>query len=176
MTNYLPAHALSRADCADYKTTAYVETLAPGILFDEVFNPLFWQHHKAKLKLNDTIRLIANDRSFDIDVTVASVNRGGVTVELRGGRLPAGVDDAQAARQTAMQKAMERKPVPVDKITGKPVIRIDHTPKTKWRLIGIDKTELKRNMEKHEAEAELEQYLKEMNMFISDEKTDQVAA
>lgn len=169
MTKYLPAKALTRADCADYKVTAYVETLQPGVQFDDIFNPLFWAHHKAKLKLNDTVRLIANDRSFDIDVTVSHVARGGVTVELRGGRLPAEVKDAQAARQAAMEKARGPQPVPVNKQSGKHMVRIDHTPKTKWRLIGIDGKEVKRNMEKIEAEAELVKYLKEMNMFIPED-------
>jgi hypothetical protein len=166
MTKYLPAKALTRADCADYKITSYVETLPPGVEFDDIFNPLFWAHHKGKLKINDIIRLIASDRSFDVDVTVSHVSRGGVTVELRGGRLPRGIDIAEAARQAAMAKAKEPQPVPVNKISGKHMIRIDHTPKTKWRLIGIDGKEVKRGMEKAEAEAELDKYLNEMNMFI----------
>lgn len=166
MTKHLPAKALSRSDCTDYKTTSYVETLPPTVAFNDIFNPLFWAHHKNKLRINDMIRLIANDRSFDIDVTVAHVSRGGVTVELRGGRLPAGVNGVEAVRQAAMESAREPQAVPINKITGKFMIRIDHTPKTKWRLIGIDGKEVKRDMEKQQAEEELARYLKEMNMFF----------
>ena len=51
---------------------------------DDVMRPDFWQHHSAKgIRENDIIRVLAHDRSFDIDLCVIATGTGGLMLRPR---------------------------------------------------------------------------------------------
>lgn len=171
-TKSLRAGALKSADKADQQFPRYFEILPEDVDYSDVFHPSYWRHHKT-VAMYSLIRLRSASGAFDIDVTVARILPSGVLVEFRGGRPPAGVNPYQAEAE-ALKEALKQRPAPID-AEGKPVIRIDHTPKTKWRIIGLDHAEIKRGIEnKSDAEAERQIYLAQLNM--RDPTPDEIAA
>ncbi len=169
MQKHLRARGLMPSDTAQQQYTSYCETLSPDVAFEEIFNPSFWVHHKTKLKRNDIIRLIAHDRSFDIDVTVAKINPSGIVVEYRGGRPPAGADPVKSERD-AIARSMKIQIVPLWS-DGKPVVRVEHLPKTRWRVLGLEKKEIRRDMEtREEAEQAMLKYLEDIRMRMPSEE------
>jgi len=168
----LRAGGLKRADMADMQFPHYFEILPEDVDYSDIFHPAFWRHHK-NVKMHSLIRLRSASGAFDIDVTVVRILPSGVLVEFRGGRPPAGVNPYQAESE-ALKEALRQKPAPID-AEGKLVIRVDHTPKTKWRIIGLDHIEIKRGFEnKSDAEAERQIYLAQLNM--RDPTPDEIAA
>ena len=50
---------------------------------------------------------------------------------------------------------------------GRPVVFIEHLPKTKWRVIGLNRTEVKRDIAtKEAAEVEMAMYLSDIRMRL----------
>lgn len=165
MTNKaLRAGGLNTADLAEQKYRTYCEILPEDVAYADVFHPAFWRHHK-KLKPNDVVRLIQAKGDFDIFVTVRHVVAGGVVVDFLYGRTPAGIDVEKIAEETeAALKAIEVVPVAQD---GKPVVRIEYLPKTKWRLLGLGSEEVERDLSsKDQAETRMAIYLHQIRMRL----------
>lgn len=158
----LPASALKRSSQSDMAFTTYFEIVRPDVEFHDVFYPQFWRHHK-NIRPHSMIRLRNENDSFDFIVVVRTVVPGGLVVEFNSGRVPAGIE-AEDAAGAALADAARLKMAPIDN-DGRPVIRIQFLPKTKWRLLGLNGEEVKRDMANQpEAEKELALYLATMFM------------
>jgi hypothetical protein len=161
---YLRAAGLTNADISVQKYTSYIEEVGADVAYEDVFHPSFWRHHK-KLRRHDVIRLVHPRGDFDIYVTVRAVVGGGVVVDYHGGRPPEGVDSYAVARDE-LSAAMKIRPVPIA-ADGKPAVFIEHLPKTKWRVIGLNRTEIKRDIAtQEEAQIEMSLYLNEIRMRL----------
>jgi len=161
--------ALRSQTQASFRYKEYFEKLEPGIQFEDIFAPNFWRHHnKGGIAVDDIIRMQAYDRSFDVFVTVAKKTPSGLLVEYMGGRPPANTDPL-AAEKDAIAKSFEIKTVPLWR-DNKPVVRVEHLPKTKWRVLGLEKREIQRNIEtKEEAERCMAKYLDDMRLRMPSE-------
>lgn len=166
---YLRAGGLTTADHAVQKYTTYFEVVPEDVEYDDIFFPAFYRHHKARLKAWDMIRIVHARGDFDIFVTVRQVIAGGVVVDFHSGRPPVELADPRAAAAKSLQKSLEIKTVPIGK-DGLPVVRIEWLQKTKWRLLGLQSEEVKRDMAtKDEAETELAKYLHTIRMRLPNE-------
>lgn len=163
-TRRLRAGGLTTADHAPQKYTQYFEIVGHEVEYADLFHPSFYAHHR-KLRPYDVIRLVHPDRSFDVYVTVLAVVAGGVTVDFHGGRPPKGVDPYKVAEEERAA-AMRMQVVPIG-ADGYPVVFVQHLPKTKWRVIGLNSTEVKRDIaSKEEAEVEMGRYLADIRMRL----------
>lgn len=74
-------------------TTRWFHLATRGTLVEHIKNPDYWQHTAARLLrtpnkgLGDVIRVLAEDGSFDIDVTVLAVDPRGLWMQVREMRL-----------------------------------------------------------------------------------------
>lgn len=160
----LRAGGLTTADIAPQKYTEYFEIVGSDVTYEDLFHPSFYVHHK-KLKPFDRIRLVHPERDFDVFVTVRAVLAGGVTVDFHGGRPPRGIDPYKVAEEE-LAAALKIQVVPIG-ADGRPVVFIQHLPKTKWRVIGLNSTEVKKDIAtKEEAEVEMALYLADIRMRL----------
>lgn len=158
----MPATALTRGSQADMAYTSYFEVLPGGIRFEDIFYPQFWRHHK-RIRPMSIIRLRAEDGSFDVDVVVRTQSPSGLVVEFRSGRVPAGID-ANMTANAALLDATKVRMAPIAE-DGKPRVRVQFLPKTKWRLIGVDGSEISRDHATElEAQTAMANYLAAMLM------------
>ena len=154
---------LRPTDIAAQKYTTYFDVVPEDVDYADVFHPGFWRHHAPRLKKFDVIRLAHAGDKFDVYVTVARVIATGVVVDFHGGRPPAGVDPFKVAAEQ-LADAMKIKVAPIG-TDGKPVVRVNHTPKTLWRVVGLNSDEVERNIPTKElAEARMGIYLNEIRM------------
>ena len=135
---------------AEYNSRNWSETSLPEeIAFSDLFNITFWKHHAAKFNISDLIRVRRVDGEWDLMLAVVAKAPGGLRVEEWPKRpSQADVKAAHAEQATAIQ---------VREINGMPVPRVEHTPRTKWRVIGLDGQELSRD---HATKAHAELALK----------------
>lgn len=165
---YLRPGGLTTADIAVQRYTQYFEEVGADVTYEDIFHPSFWRHHK-KLRRFDVIRLAHPRGDFDIFVTVRAVVAGGVTVDFHGGRPPKGIDPYTVAEEE-LAAAMKIRTVPIGN-DGRPSVFIQHLPKTKWRVIGLNSTEVKRDIAtKEEAEVEMAIYLSDIRMRLPTEE------
>lgn len=158
----LPASALKRSSQSDMSFTTYFEVVRGDVEFHDIFYPQFWQHHKT-IRPHSMIRIRSEIDTFDFTVVVRAVVPGGLVVEFNHGRVPAGIE-AEDAAGAALADATRLKMAPIAG-DGRPLIRTQFLPKTKWRLIGLNSEEVKRDMANQiEAEKELALYLATMFM------------
>lgn len=161
---YLRAGGLTPADIASQKYTHYFEEVGSDVTYSDLFHPNFYRHHR-KLRPFDIIRLVHPNRDFDVFVSVRQVIAGGVTVDFFGGRPPKGVDPYKVAEEE-LAAAMMIQVVPID-ASGKPTVFVQHLPRTKWRVIGLANTEIKRDIAtKEEAEVVMFGYLADIRMRL----------
>jgi hypothetical protein len=163
-TKRLRARGLTTADIAAQKYTNYHEIVEENVEFHELFDPSFYEHHK-RVKPYDVLRLTHPAGLFDVYVTVRSVIPGGVTVDYHGGRPPKGFDPYKVA-EDELGAALQIKVCPIDR-DGRPVVKVEHTPKTRWRVIGLNSTEVTRDIAtKLEAEIAMAHYLNDIRMRL----------
>lgn len=136
MSKHLPAPHLRQT--ADFHNQRWFVELPDGHTFDDLFQPLYWAHHK-RLNQYDLVRVRAQDGRFDVMLTVVTRAQGGVVMEVWP-KMP---------DQASIERAVESKAEAVEPrtVNGKPVPRVDHTKATKWRLIGLDGQEHSSNYE-----------------------------
>lgn len=159
---YLRPGALTSADLSAQKFATYFEKLPEDVDYADCFDPAFWRHHK-KLRQYDVVRLARVDGDFDIFVTVRRVVAGGVVVDFFGGRPPLGIDPYEIA-EVALGTAMKVRVAPIGP-EGRPVIRIEHTNKTQWRVLGLNNQEVVRDITSRDlALVELANYLDSIRM------------
>jgi len=163
MTNKtLRPGALTNASLAEQTYASYFELLPETVEYEDIFYPTFWMHHK-KVRPHTIIRLRRLDHAFDVLVTVRTAIAGGLVVEFHSGRPPAGVDP-YAVESAVRAEASKLTVAPIGS-DGKPVIKMEFLPKTKWRVLGLGSEEIQRNIETREqAETVLLDYLRSVNM------------
>jgi hypothetical protein len=154
--------ALTNASLAEQTYAQYFELIPETVEYEDIFYPTYWRHHK-KVRPYTIIRLRRLDHAFDVDLTVRTPVAGGLVVEFRGGRPPAGVDPYEV--QSAVHaEAAKLKIAPIGQ-DGKPVIKMEFLPKIKWRVLGLDSEEIARNIEtRDQAEIVLADYLRSISM------------
>lgn len=149
MTTSLPAKGYF-GHTTEYETRSWTALDVPQtVAYADLFEPSFWRHHSSKFKPGHLIRLRRIDGEWDVMLNVVGIAQGGLSVELWP-KYPTEAD-ASAALEVR-EKAIE-----ITEINGKPVPRVDHTPATKWRVIGLDGNEVSRN---HATKGDAEQALK----------------
>jgi hypothetical protein len=131
-------------------------TLDAGVGIEEVFKPAFWSNHK--LNDHDLIRVRAHDGSFDFELTVISSQQGGAVVDFFP-RFPPEYEDPNSI------DAVRQKVVPF--VNGKPAIRVDFSPGTLYRVIGLDGSTIASDIKREEdANGVMATYLKTMGMTM----------
>lgn len=163
----LRANGLRNADRIDQRFSQFHEIVNEDVTVDDIMHPAFYRHHK-NLRKYDKIRMSHPADHFDFDITVRAVVAGGVVVDYFDGRLPDGVDltslKAKIAAETAKLAVVD---IAAD---GAPVVRIQYLPKTKYRLLGLNGEEVKRDIpSKEAAENELAIYLAQIRMRVPTE-------
>ena len=146
----IPEHSFAHRE--DFQNARYRVMLPPGVSYDDLFAPRTWVECRGSLHPYDIVRVIAHDDSFDVELTVVQLSLAGAVMRLRH-KMPG--DDASPRRMA---------PAPLGK-DGRSIVRLQFTPATKWRLIGLDNQELKRNLTKPEADRELAKYLEEAGLY-----------
>ena len=103
---------------------------------EDVFRPQFWVN-ATKVKVDDRIRVIASDKSFDFELTATGKPEigGGLVVDVWP-RFPKGVM-AEAKALADAADAVKREMVATT-VNGKAVPRVEHVAADGWRVIGID--------------------------------------
>ena len=149
------------------------------IIFSDLFIPQFWAAGRERLRLNDIVRVIARNKTFDVELTVDLFSEcGGVVMRLRH-KLP---EEVQGAMDRHLLQAIEETKCAVPRIEvvplgpdKKPQVRIEHAGGAKWRLIGLGNVEIKRGMSRPQAQEALAAYLKDACLRLPDDD-DEVAA
>ncbi len=154
---YIPPRALGQT--ADYQFQRYKVDIPSGMTLEDLFAPVAWAHVKQHLAQHDIIRCIAEDGSFDVDLTVRKIDVGGAHMIPRPHI--GGVSGPEAMRQLSeIAELNTTKTVPID-YQGRPVVRCEYLPATKWRVLGLLGQEVSRG-HKTEAEARIE-----MNKYLA---------
>lgn len=155
---------------ADYQHSRYFVVLAPGNSYEDLFSPVYWAHHRLKLKQYDIVRVRAHDGAFDVDLTVAGTPKGGVLMEYRSGRPPKALMSTSEAKAHDASEAIRIQVVPIGR-DGKPVVRTDWQKATNWRVIGLNSEEVARDLvTEGEAIAIRDKYLTDLMMRLPTEE------
>ena len=126
--------------------------LPEHVEYKSLFEPSFWRHHAHKFSIGDIIRVRRVDGVWDVQLVVDANGVGALTVS-EWPKWPKD-EEVEAAREAASA------PLEIRLLDGKPVPRVEHTPATKWRVIGVNGEEVTRNFAtKPEAERDLERYV-----------------
>ncbi len=159
----MPAKCLKRSSQFDMTVAQFFEILSEDVRYQDVFNPMFWQHHVATIQPNTLVRLRHSLGEFDVVVNVVHRVANGLLVEFFSGRPPRGIDPYKVeseARAEALRVVVG--PIAAD---GKPVCRVQFLPKTDFRVLGLGGAEIQRGIKTHkEAEVVLANYLAGLNM------------
>lgn len=159
-------NAFKTQDQSHYVHQTYTIVMDPGVEFADLFVPGFWVHAKDRLRARDLVRCIAQDNLFDVTLTVAAVPAGGVVMRFLHGDPGTDIDNPLAAALAARQLGTQIRMVPIAE-DGKPKVRVQHLPATKWRVLGLDGKEFARGFEtQHDAEQRMQAYLREIHMRL----------
>ncbi len=147
MIKYVPARALN--ETADYIYTRFCVEVPPDMVLEDLFTPIAWAHVRNRLQKHDIVRCIAEDGSFDVDLTVREIEVGGVHMVPRPhiGGLSGG---KALDKLSKIASSSTPNKVPLDS-EGRPVVKVQFLPATKWRVIGMSGHEVSRG---HKSEAE----------------------
>jgi hypothetical protein len=110
---FLP-HELARAD---HGFSRYTITVRNGMTLEEALQPEAWTHTCNRFKLYDEIRLIAADGSYRAEVIVTRLRKM-----------------TESFRVQLISKTMLAEVTPEGSAAPKGYI-VNHTPKTKWRVL-----------------------------------------
>ena len=168
MSKFLNVKSL--AQLQDYAHNRYAVTLSPGDTYADLFVPTFWAHHRAKLsdggndprRAPDTIRVRAHDGSFDVMLTVVECKTDGVVMQ----RFP--VEPPAEAVATAKEIGAVDRYVPYGN-DGKPVVRVQFTEATKWRVLGLQGEVSANHKDEASALKAMTTYLKDIRYAMPDE-------
>ena len=146
----------------DYVHDRYTIVLPPGVTLEDLFVPTFWAHHTKRLRIHTIVRCIAEDGSFDLDLTVSAVPAGNSSIIMRL-RPNYGGMTGEAAVAAAQKSAddIRLKEVPFSR-DGKPVVRVKYLAATNWRVLGLEGREISRDHKTH-GEA-----IKSMTKYLTD--------
>lgn len=108
------------------------KTIAPA----ELFRPQFWVNATKKFAVDDRIRVIALDKSFDFELTVTGKpDSGAGLVVAVWPRFPDGV--MSEAKALADAAEVVQRELLASTVAGKPVPRVENTKADGWRVIDI---------------------------------------
>ena len=146
----------------DYIHDRYTVVLPPDVTLADLFAPTFWAHHTKRLTIHTIVRCIAEDGSFDLDLTVAAVPEGKSSIVMKL-RPNYGGMSGEAAVAEAQKQAEEArvKEVPFAR-DGKPIVRVKHLAATGWRVLGLEGREISRD---HKTQTEA---VRSMNKYLTD--------
>ena len=167
MSKFLNVKGL--AQLQDYAHNRYFVKLSPGDTYADLFVPTFWAYHRAKLSDGgsdprrgpDTVRVRAHDGSFDVLLTVVEVKADGVVMQ----RFPV-EPPAEALAQAAEIGSVDRY-VPYGN-DGKPVVRVQFTEATKWRVLGLQGEVASNLKDEASASKAMADYLKGIRYVMPD--------
>jgi hypothetical protein len=119
----------------------------------------------------DIVRVIAADRSFDVDVTVDKIVHGGIEISLRGGRVPVEFKGFHSDEIREVFKRDESQFEVVRMANGKPLPRVEYMDRLdSYRVVGNDNDVIEDAIKaKGKAEARLERYLREARLRLPTE-------
>lgn len=137
MSKFLNVKSL--AQLQDYAHNRYFVKLSPGDTYADLFVPTFWAYHRTKLSDGsndprrgpDTVRVRAHDGSFDVMLTAVEVKADGVVMQ----RYPIEPPAEALAKATEIGGVERYVPYGND---GMPVVRVQFTEVTKWRVLGLN--------------------------------------
>jgi hypothetical protein len=174
MTNtvkHLPANLFSTQ--ADYAQQRWFAVLPPNIKFEDLFHPMLWAHYaRGVFHKHAIVRVVAEDGSFDIDLTVAEVASGGIRMKVRPFFGEASSEAAAVAAKKVAEDA-RLKVVPIGR-DGAPVVRVEFLPATQWRVVGMEGEVSRDHPSEARAQAALERYLADIGMELP--SPDEIAA
>jgi hypothetical protein len=139
--------------------------------FEDIFIPSWWKHYttgQTALRELSMVRLVAEDHSFDVFVTIRKIQPGGAVVEYLFGKLP---PQHQGATSEDLSAKFVKNPedfavVNLDRM-GKPHTRVEYLPATHWRVIGNDNEVVEKDIKsKAAADSRLEKYLYDMSLRL----------
>lgn len=162
----LPANLFNEPE--HYKFTRRFAVLPSTTKFEDLFHPTFWAHYANKWEKYDIVRVVAEDEGFDLDLMVANVAVGGITMKVR----PFFGNEAGDAAVTAAAKVAEEgrlTVVPKDK-GGKLKVYVEHLAATDWRVVGLNGEVSRGHKSKGEAEKAMHKYLKANGLTLPEEK------
>lgn len=160
---------------AGHEWSCYYTVLDADVSFEDLFVPSFWKHHASGTRAlieGDLIRVVAADRSFDVDMTVDRVIPGGIEVSLRGGRVP---KEFKGFHYDEIREIFKKDESQFD------LVKMDHEgkalPRVEWmerlqiyRVVGNDNDVIETDIKaKSKADARLEKYLRELRLRMPTE-------
>ena len=130
-----PHKDIPLSELGQYKYQTWFVVIDPSKAVD-IFRPQYWVN-ATKFKVNDRIRVIASDQSFDFELVVTGKPEvgGGYVVDVWP-RFPQGVM-AEAKALSDAADAVKRELV-ASTVNGKAVPRVEENKADGWRVIGID--------------------------------------
>src|SRR5262245_4879652 len=78
----LPPAALTHPNISGQRFNEWLIALPPDHALEDCLSPSYWSHVAAKLRPLDVLRIISNDNSFDLSLTVVDLFVGGVRVAI----------------------------------------------------------------------------------------------
>lgn len=162
MEKNLPATALAHPEFAGVTHAQYFVRLPAGHVFEDLFAPRYWAHFYRRLRVNDLVRVKANDDSFDFLLSVRSVAQGGIDVEIWP-KFPAGSGAEAAAAAGKEASVMRQNVVPV--VRGQVGVRIESVG-SRYRVIGLDQTSVSDHGSEREATLARDLYLDKLRLRL----------
>lgn len=136
-----PHKDIPLSELAQYKFQAWYVVVDPSKATD-IFRPQYWVN-ATKFKVNDIIRVVASDKSFDFLITVTGKPEvgGGYVVDMWP-RYPQALQHAVPADAAALSDAADvvKRELVASTVNGKPVPRVEQVGVDGWRVIGLDGT------------------------------------
>jgi hypothetical protein len=103
----LASTALSQT--AEYLAPHFFVVVDNDVTVDDIMRPAFWAHHASRLKRFNTITIVREDDSLDMDVRVVAAGQGFVRVR----PIRIWEDEAVAAARAAEASAAETAPAEI---------------------------------------------------------------
>lgn len=128
---------------ADYHYRTYRIIVDPAKTpITDIFRPQYWVN-ATKLAVDDRIRVIALDKSYDFEIVVVGKQEvgGGLVVDLWP-RYPQGMGQGAAEQAKAIADAADivKRELVASTVAGKPVPRVEQVGVDGWRVVGLDGT------------------------------------
>lgn len=136
---FLPHAALS-SRAADFVRTFHHIVAPQGVRLSDLIRPSFWSHHTARLAVGDLVDVVAEDGSYDVTLRVIGKGTlgGAVMRPIRVftlGEAPM-IEAAPVGESRVPLPGEQPRNIPnpheVDDVPG---FKINHAPKTGWRVI-----------------------------------------
>ena len=170
MANHLrlSAFANSAANLSGLEWQVFSTQLEEHESFEDLFNPTFWKHHASgthALRELDKVRILAADKSFDVEVTIDELVPGGAKIRLLNGMLPLKYHGMHSSeiRDILTKNEAEFEVVKLNQ-DGKSIPRVEQLP-TGWRVIGNENEVIEHSIKaKSAADSRLDRYLRELSL------------